>query len=335
MLKRVTITVLLLAVICAIGGAIYYRHGVQPVTEDGEKRLVYLPQGRGIWTIATILKKEGIIRSAPVFYAAYRWHILTTGEGKQIGGEYFDLSPADSVPAIIQSGLQEPAVRWITFPEGHTVEQMAERIAGTDLLISKQAFLRSATPETVSEVTDFPFEADSAEGYLFPDTYQFPIGVEADDVVTTLCQTFDEKFYQPNAQQIAQSDLSLHEIVTIAAMIEQEARVDKDRPLIASVIHNRLQRDMRLQIDATVQYALGTHKERLMHSDLQVKSPYNTYLHHGLPPGPICNPGLASLQAAMHPASTDYLYYVARPDGSHIFTTTYARHQQAIRQVRQ
>ncbi|MFO7945821.1 MAG: endolytic transglycosylase MltG [Armatimonadota bacterium] len=335
MLKRIGITLLLLIVLCTIGGAVYYRHGLQPVAEEGEKDLVYLPQGRGIWALATILKKEGIIRSAPVFYIAYRWHILTTGEGKQIAGEYFDLSPADSVSTIIQSGLQEPAVRWITFPEGHTIEQMADRIAATDLLISKQAFLRNATAQAVREATDFPFDADSAEGYLFPDTYQFPIGVEADEVVTTLCQTFEEKFYQPNAQQIAQSDLSLHEIVTIAAMIEREARVDKDRPLISSVIRNRLQRDMRLQIDATVQYALGTHKDRLMHSDLQVKSPYNTYLHRGLPPGPICNPGLASLQAAIHPADTGYLYYVARPDGSHVFTTTYARHQQAIRQIRQ
>ncbi len=335
MLKRIVITLLLLAVICAVGGAIYYRHGLQPVAEEGEERLVYLPQGRGIWTIATILKKEDIIRSAPVFYLAYRRHILSTGEGKQIAGEYFDLSPADSVSTIIQSGLQEPAVRWITFPEGFTISEMADRIAETDLLISRQAFMRHATAKTVRSATDLPFEADSAEGYLFPDTYQFPIGVEADEVVTTLCETFQEKFYRPNAEQIAQSDLSLHDIVTIAAMIEREARVDKDRPLISSVIRNRLQRDMRLQIDATVQYALGTHKERLMHSDLQVKSPYNTYLHRGLPPGPICNPGLASLEAALHHADTGYLYYVARPDGSHIFTTTYARHQEAIRQVRQ
>ena len=145
---------------------------------------------------------------------------------------------------------------------------------------------------------------------------------------------FDMRFYSPNRQGIRSSRYSLHELVTIASLIEREARVDGDRRLISSVIHNRLERGMRLQIDATVRYALPGHKPRLRNSDLKVKSPYNTYLHSGLPPGPICNPGLACLEAALNPATTDYLFYVARGDGSHVFTRTYAEHLQAIRSIR-
>ena len=126
---------------------------------------------------------------------------------------------------------------------------------------------------------------------------------------------------------------SLHEVVTLASIVEEEAKVDKERPLIAGVLLNRLWAGMKLQCDATVQYALPQRKSRLTHEDLRIQSPYNTYLHKGLPPGPICNPGLASLRAALRPAETQYLFYVARGDGTHIFCRTYQEHVAAIKRI--
>jgi len=331
--KRLFIIAILLALLVAAGSAFYYRWGLQPADPDGETRLIFLPQGEGIWAIASVLRHEGIVRSAPVFYVAYRLHMRTGGVG-ELPASYFDISPADSVPTIIYSRLREPAVRRITFPEGFTLKQIADRIAASDLLISRQAFVEAARADTVKDLVLFSFESDDLEGYLFPDTYEFAVGTPAYEVVSVMVNNFELKVVENNQPQIANSPYSLHELVTIASLIEREARVDKDRRLISSVIYNRLRRGMKLQIDATVQYALPEHKERLLHSDLRVESPYNTYLHAGLPPGPICNPGLACLEAALSPAETDYLYYVVGADGAHIFSKTYPEHLLAIGKAR-
>lgn len=336
MLKRIIsrfIALVVLAVVLAGAGGIYYRWGLQPADLHGQARLVYVPQQQGIWALASVLRQEGIVRSAPIFYAAYRQYLRSDG-ATDLPGSYFDLSPAQSVHELIHERLREPATRRVTFPEGFTLEQMAERLAQTDLMISKQAFLQVAKAYESSNSLPFRLPEGDLEGYLFPATYEFQVGSQASDIVAEMLGGFDMRFYSPNRQGIRSSRYSLHELVTIASLIEREARVDGDRRLISSVIHNRLERGMRLQIDATVQYALPEHKPRLMNSDLKVKSPYNTYLHSGLPPGPICNPGLACLEAALNPATTDYLFYVARGDGSHVFTRTYAEHLQAIRSVR-
>jgi len=175
---------------------------------------------------------------------------------------------------------------------------------------------------------------ESLEGYLLPETYEFAYGTAAEDLVRRMVEELDRQFVKPNADAIAASKLSLHEIVTLASLVEREAKVAADRAKIAGVLTNRLSRGMKLQCDATVQYALGEHKPRLTFADLKVDSPYNTYLHAGLPPGPIACPGIASLRAALQPERTDALFYVARPDGSHVFTRTYEEHLAAIAQIR-
>lgn len=145
---------------------------------------------------------------------------------------------------------------------------------------------------------------------------------------------FSARFARPNQAAIASSGHTLHELVTTASLIECEAKAPQDRPRIGGVIENRLRKKMRLEIDATVLYALGHHKDRVLFKDLTVDSPYNTYRHRGLPPGPIASPGLPSLEAALHPEQNDFFYYVARPDGTHIFTRTIQQHHAAIQQVR-
>ncbi len=333
MSKRLLANAIVLLLLVAAGGALYYRWGLQPADPTGQTRLIFVPQGEGIWAIASVLRQERIIRSAPVFYVAYRFY-MRGGEAGKLPASYFDLSPAASVPTIIHTRLRQPAVRRITFPEGFTLEQMADRLAASDLLISRQAFMEAARTDTVKDLISFSFKTESLEGYLFPDTYEFAVGASAHEVLSAMVTNFELKVVESHQAQIANSPYSLHELVTIASLIEREAKLDQDRRLIASVIYNRLRRGMRLQIDATVQYALPERKARLLHSDLRVKSPYNTYLHAGLPPGPICNPGLACLKAALDPAQSDHLYYVVGADGAHIFSKTYAEHLLAIGKAR-
>ena len=145
---------------------------------------------------------------------------------------------------------------------------------------------------------------------------------------------FSRRFARPKEQEISAGGHSLHEIVTLASLIEREARIPTDRPRIAGVLENRLKKGMKLEIDATVLYALGYHKDRVYYKDLEVDSPYNTYRNVGLPPGPIASPGLASLDAALHPEANDYLYYVAQPNGAHLFARTGAEHAANVRKAR-
>jgi UPF0755 protein len=165
------------------------------------------------------------------------------------------------------------------------------------------------------------------EGYLFPDTYHIGSRTTEEEIIKMMLKRFNDELVKLDyVEKITLPGLSLHNAVTLASLVEREAREDSERPVIAGVIMNRLNRGMKLQIDATVLYALGGHKEKVYYKDLEVDSPYNTYLYYGLPPGPIAFPGEASLKAAIEPAITDYLYYVAKPDGSHAFARTLAEH---------
>ena len=283
--------------------------------------------------IGARLQHEGLLRSGFAFQVGIRrWGLA----GKLKAG-YYRLAPtmsAREIAEVIASG--ETATEKVTFPEGFTVKQIAERLDETGLCAEKD-FLAAAVPANVSEIplpTGNSLSAQSLEGYLFPATYVFEYGTEPPALVRAMTQTFRSRVTEGMADDLARSHHMLHEVVTVASMIEREARVEKDRPLIASVIYNRLQKGMRLQIDATVLYALGEHKERITRQDLQVDSPFNTYRRKGLPPHAICNPGAASIRAALRPAKTDYLFYVARPDGSHVFTKTYEEHLKAIRAIR-
>lgn len=209
---------------------------------------------------------------------------------------------------------------WVTIPEGKRAEEIA-------------AILKEKIP-TYDPSWDSKLEQN--EGYLFPDTYLIPRQATADQVTSLLRSTFDQRFHDIN---LSQTSLSQSEIVTVASLVEREARHDEDRPLIASVIYNRLEEGMPLQIDATVQYALGYNTrektwwtKNLSLDDLKISSAYNTYTHQGLPPGPICNPGVAALQAAAHPAKTNYTFYVTDKNGINHYASTYKEHLANIKQ---
>ncbi|HEU4747061.1 MAG TPA: endolytic transglycosylase MltG, partial [Gemmatimonadaceae bacterium] len=179
---------------------------------------------------------------------------------------------------------------------------------------------------------DIPTE--TLEGYLFPDTYAFPAGTTASQAVREMVRGFERRWQPEWDSLLPERKVNRHDMVTMASLVEKEARVPEERPVIAAVYYNRLRKGMLLQADPTVQFAMGRHVARVMYKDLATKSPYNTYLHAGLPPGPIASPGAASLAAAANPAKVDYLYFVARPDGRHVFTQTLAQHNNAIRRIR-
>jgi UPF0755 protein len=293
----------------------------------GGARVVEIPVSSDTFDIAARLKGAGLIRSPAAFHLGlYRWGLA----GKLKAG-YYRLAPSMSASEIAETiASGKVATEKVTIPEGFTVAQIAERLEATGLCRA-QAFA-VVPPEELTSRELIP--TGSLEGYLFPATYVIEYGTDAPGIADQMVDAFEQRITQGMAADLVRSRRPLSQIVTVASLIEREARVAKDRPLIASVIYNRLQKGMRLQIDATVLYALGRHKSRVTLQDLKVDSPFNTYRHAGLPPHPICNPGEASVRAALRPAKTHYLYYVARPDGSHVFTRTYAEHLQAIRALR-
>ncbi len=225
----------------------------------------------------------------------------------------------------------------VVIPEGFTLQQIVNR------LVENKVCTMEDLKDVIKNydfanpfVKDLPKTDNRLEGYLFPDTYEFYVGDKAANVIGKMLSQFTSKITPDMEERAAELGFSMHEVVTIASLIEKEAANADEAPYIASVIHNRLKSDKfpRLQIDATVIYALPEHKERLTEADLQIDSPYNTYLYDGLPPGPIASPGRTSLAAALYPESTSYYYYAINKDGVHQFSKTKQEHDRVVAAAR-
>jgi UPF0755 protein len=310
---------------------------LQPVTLEGQPRteIVTIAQGQGLRSIAATLEEKGLIRHAWAF--RFQAYLARSAAGLKAGTFQLatDMSTAEMVAALASG---KSSMRKTTFPEGLTLQACANLLAKAEVC-SVPDLYGAASTDAVDKLlgTRLPASAGDAEGFLFPDTYFFATGDDPDRIVASMVGAFKQKFYDPDWVPASTQKPwgSLYQVVILASLVEKEAQADSERPLIAGVLLGRIRKGMRLQCDATVQYALLTHHERLTLADLKVPSPYNTYLHKGLPPGPICNPGLPSLQAALHPQATDYLFYVARPgQKTHVFTRTFEEHQAAIKALR-
>lgn len=214
-------------------------------------------------------------------------------------------------------------VRSVTIPEGLALAQIAQ-IVGKALEVPPDSVLAAARDTAVLRRLDVP--TPTLEGYLFPDTYAFPEGTPAARAVDEMVRRFEREWDPEWNQRLAQLAMNRHDIVTLASIIEEEAKLPQERAIISAVYHNRLKIGMPLQADPTVQYARGVHADRVMYKDLEIDSPYNTYKYPGLPPGPISSPGGESIRAALNPANVDYLYFVAYPDGHHEFRRTLDEH---------
>lgn len=303
-----------------------------PASPDKSARsvLVTVPAGANARSIGALLARRGLVRSATGFTLAAR---LDHVAGKMQAGHY-ELSPAMPPRQIaLLIALGRTANDVVVIPEGFTIAQIARRLAGLHKA-NEQSFLSLArTQGRTFQISGFRPPDDNLEGYLYPDTYRLPRGAGERAIITQMLQNFQARVLAPHAQDFAKASGGLPAVVTLASLVEREAEAGSERPHIASVLQNRLRIGMRLQCDASVQYALPAHKTRLLFSDLRVNSPYNTYLHAGLPPTPICNPGLPSIEAALHPGVSEDLFYVARRGGHHIFSPTLAAHDRAIAQL--
>ena len=276
--------------------------------------------------VAGTLKAAGIIEYKWLF-KAFCW--FSNATNKVDPGTYTLTTSLDyrALVSNMQTASGSMVTTTITFPEGFSMQEIFERLEENDIATVEDLYDAAAEYSYNYSFLDWATPGDAArlEGYLFPDTYEFYQGMQASSAINRFLLNFHGKL---TADMYAQADglgITLHQAVIIASMIESEAANDSERAQIASVIYNRLAADMPLQIDATVMYALGEHKEYLTEADLQVESPYNTYLHTGLPAGPICNPGLASINAALKPADTDYLFYALDTEsGTHRFFNNYS-----------
>lgn len=213
------------------------------------------------------------------------------------------------------------------------LSEVAE-LAARGLGLPAESVLAAARDPAVLGELQLTGLATSAEGYLFPTTYLMPVGIGARTLVGVMTAEFLQRWDPAWDGRLAELGMSRHQAVTLASIVEAEVRYAPDREYVAAVYHNRLRRGMPLQADPTVIYAHGRRLTRVWERQLQIDSPYNTYLHAGLPPGPISQPGRASIVATLYPKSVPYLYFVAQPDGKHVFSTTYAQHLEAIRAIR-
>ena len=322
--KKILIAVICVAVII-VAGAVFYITGLGKALDSNDTQTVsvIISSGSSTGQIGQILEEEGIISSADKFKI---WSRIKGYDSRYKAGTY-TLSPSmdfQEIADIIVSG-KVTTVNF-TIPEGYTIYQTASAIAAKglgdyDTLVS----LIEAGDYEYDFLKDAQNNKNKLEGYLFPNTYTVDEGMNEEQIIKVMLDQFEKQPYKVYAE--SGSSYSLNDIITVASIIERECKVDEERPLVASVIYNRLAKGMPLQMCSTVQYVLGKQKEVLTYADTRIESPYNTYTNTGLPPGPICSPGLAAIKAALNPADTDYLYFVLseKLDGTSNFSSDYAQ----------
>jgi UPF0755 protein len=295
----------------------------------GEEKSVTIAQGTAVAEILQKLEREGVIADAKL---ARSYLVYFLGDPTIQAGEYVFRGPLTTGEVLRKLVSGDVVTRSVTLVEGLTLEETAGQLAAEGFG-RREIFLDiMRSPELISDLDP---DAPDLEGYLFPETYSFASGTSERQVVSTLVKTFKDRFEGEVRPLLAQgpSGRTVRQVVTLASIVEKEAQVESERPLIAAVYQNRLDRGIGLHADPTVIYALkrvGRWNGNIRRDDLRIDSPYNTYRYAGLPPGPIASPGLASLQAAADPSDVPYLYFVSRNDGSHVFAETLAEHNRNV-----
>lgn len=315
----------LVVLLAVLAGVAWWAVFLKPAADvvPGLPVQVEIPEGATTAEIADILSGAGVVANPNMF----RLKASSSGLDADLKHGVYDLFTGMEYAEVLEVLAAGPPIDYVTvtIPEGFTLEQIAQRLeekAG----LSSEEFLSLAKEQADEFDRDFLRynTTSSLEGYLFPKTYLIAEGQGVRDVIEMMLDQFETETQYIDLTYVQQLGLTPHDWVTIASIIEREVRVPEERPLVASVIYNRLMRGMKLEIDATVEYVLPGNRPRLSNADIQIDSPYNTYKYGGLPPGPIASPGLEALKAAADPAETDYIYYVLTgEDGSHTFTETY------------
>jgi len=316
----ITIGIIIIAVSAIY--TLYMGKESKPVDPDSKEYIsVTIPNGTGTEGIAKILEENNLIDNTGVF----KLQSKSKGyDGKFKAGQY-SLSPSMSMDDIMKSLMTGSAdTTRFTIPEGYDIKRTTEKLS-EEGLINAETFAKEieAGQFDYDFLADAPAGGNRLEGFLFPNTYDIFTTANEHDIIDKMLYQFNKVFTDEYYARADELGMSVREVITLASIIEREARIPEDRPLIASAFYNRLRIDMPLQSCATVQYILGEQKPVLSIKDTQIESPYNTYLNPGLPPGPIASPGADSIKAALYPADTDYLYFLAKGDGSHAFSATY------------
>lgn len=324
MMKRVLLVSIAVFLLSLVAGVfVWWKNITGPVSTNAATVDFLVVRGRSATQIGNALHEAGLIKSG----LAFKFYVQITGKSDAIQAGEFRLSPSYSLERTVETLSGPPLELWVTVPEGLRREEVAERFiqglekSGSDVDIFREEFF------TASE---------ESEGYLFPDTYLFPRDAKAANVVTAMKNTFDQRLSELGG--IGRSNLSLEEVVTLASIIERETKTDAERSVVAGILMNRHNIGMGLQADATVQYAIANVKCQNSNvkckdwwvqptlEDLKTDSPYNTYKYQGLPPGPIANAGLSSLEAAINPKETNYLYYIHDSEGRIHYAETLEAH---------
>lgn len=326
--KRLNIIIVIAIIILAITVAFmsYLNIGSRPLdSQDSTLITVEVPNGTNTHEIGKILESKGLISNYGLFILKSKLEGL---DGKYKAGQYH-LSPSMSMDEIIENLISgnNSSIKF-TIPEGFNISKIIE-VFEKKGLINKETFTR----EIISGQYDYWFLKDAPsgknrlEGYLYPETYYVYSNATEHEIIDKMLSQFNVVFTKEHRKRAEELGMNINEVITLASIIEREAVMSEERPIISGVFHNRLKSGMPLQSCATVQYLLGEQKAVLTIADTQIESPYNTYLVSGLPPGPICSPGIESINAALWPADTDYLYFVAKGDGSHAFAVTFEEHK--------
>ncbi|MCM8772493.1 MAG: endolytic transglycosylase MltG [candidate division WOR-3 bacterium] len=280
------------------------------------KKLIEIPENKNAYEIAKILKEENIIKSI-------KWFLFWTNKynvQKKLKSGIYEFSGRTPLKKVIEKLVKgEIAVIKVTIPEGSTIFDISEILYKAHVIKNKEEFIEYAKKQKL-------------EGFLFPDTYFFPYNISIEGVCFKMWQNFKNVFEQLYDEEINEKNWEeVKKIVTVASIVEKEASLSYERKIIAGIIYKRLKKNIPIASCSTVEYALGYRKKRLKNSDLKIKSPYNTYIHKGLPPTPICNPGRDSLIAALNPLNTDYMFFLSKGDGTNYFSKTYEEHLSAIK----
>lgn len=316
-------------------GYFYYNSGLKAVSnETAAAKEIVIPKGSSLKTIADILENENIIKNSLVFEIYCK---LNEKADKLKAGKY-NISNSLDIPGVVEviaTGKALVDTVKFTIPEGYKLEQIVEKLDGLGV-VSREEIEGALDPEKYDYgfIGQIPDRENKLEGYLFPDTYEIYKDTKAEAIIDKLLGRFDQLFTEEYRNRAKELNMSIDQVVTLASIIEREAKLDSERKTISAVFHNRLKKNMMLQSCATVQYLFKEQKEVLTYKDLEIKSPYNTYIHAGLPPGPIASPGIKSIEAALYPEDSDYLYFVAKDDGSHVFTRTYSEHINAQNEMK-
>jgi UPF0755 protein len=317
------ITAILVFIVLAGLGTGLWIYFTSPVLEKGNDKIVTIKEGMRLKEISGMLEKDGLIKNSTVFIL---WAKIK-GSSRMIKAGEYRLNPAMSAGRIMEMLTRgEIVAHVVTIPEGFSIKQIADVLSSSGI-IDREKFLMYTGQNGIEK--NYGLEGTGLEGYLYPDTYRFALGLNARSIVDNMIRRFKE-IITPFRARIAESGMSLHEIITLASIVEKETGKADERPLIASVFLNRLRRNMRLESDPTVIYGIKNFSGNLKKTDLTTYSPYNTYVIRGLPPGPIANPGLDSIKAVLYPAKTKYLYFVSKNDGSHYFSDNLREHNRAV-----